>query len=88
MHRLKTHGDGNGNDVNYDHATDEAARARKQADEDDFNRAVASRLITLRRGPRRPENFRREILLTGRSASDSFKASPFGVNGVRDMCAV
>ena len=76
MKRLETHGNGNGSgngkDVNYDHPTGEAARAHKQADEDDFNQAVASGLITIHRGPRRRDNMRQEILLTGRSASESF----------------
>jgi hypothetical protein len=51
---------------------DESARARKQADAREFDRDVASGLITVHRG-RHPESFSFEILLTGRSASDSFK---------------
>jgi len=53
---------------------DEAARARKQADVEDLNRDVESTLITIHRG-RRPEGFTFEILLTGRSASDTFNTS-------------
>jgi len=51
---------------------DEAARARKQADAREFDRDVASGLITVHRGRRRPESFSFEILLAGRSASDTF----------------
>lgn len=50
---------------------DEAARARKQADAREFDRDVASGLITVHRG-RRSQSFSFEILLAGRSASDTF----------------
>ena len=85
--RLKTHrngsgsGSGNGNDVKDEDPTDEAARARKKADLDDFNQAVESGLITLHRGPSpNAANLQiEEILRTGRSGSENFNQTGRGL---------